>query len=190
MIARHKYQILFWLCIAATIIASLMPRRGKALVSDAGQSFPCRYLRAAILFLCARLQQSISTLAAGAGAGMLWSEHGVCPVPDQLQAGRGLGSVGQFKRYTAGLATYALASEGNMIEVYRGSDFFEGQLLKGLMEQDGLQVFLNGTALQGGLGEVPALGHLSITVNDADRERAEEIIAAYERGDFALEDED
>ena len=57
-----------------------------------------------------------------------------------------------------------------MIEVYRGSNYFEGQLLKGLMEQDGLQVFLNGTALQGGLGEVPALGHLSITVNDADRQ--------------------
>ena len=77
-----------------------------------------------------------------------------------------------------------------MIEVYRGSDYFEGQLLKGLMEQEGLQVFLNGTALQGGLGEVPALGHLSITVNDVDRERAEEIIKAYERGDFALKDED
>ena len=55
-----------------------------------------------------------------------------------------------------------------MIEVYRGSDYFEAQLLKGLMEQDGLQVFLHGAALQGGLGEVPALGHLSITVNDAD----------------------
>jgi hypothetical protein len=76
-----------------------------------------------------------------------------------------------------------------MIEVYRGSNFFEGQLLKGLMEQEGLQVFLNGTALQGGLGEVPALGHLSITVNDADRQRAEEIIQAFERGDYALEDE-
>ena len=34
------------------------------------------------------------------------------------------------------------------------------------------------------------LGHLSITVNAADRERAEEIIKAYERGDFALGDED
>ena len=77
-----------------------------------------------------------------------------------------------------------------MIEIYRGSDYFEGQLLKGLMEQDGLQVFLNGTALQGGLGEVPALGHLSNTVNDGDREKAEEIIKAYERGDYALEDED
>ena len=77
-----------------------------------------------------------------------------------------------------------------MITVYRGSNYFEGQLLKGLMEQEGLQVFLNGAALQGGLGEVPALGHLSITVNDADREKAEEIIQAFERGDFALKDED
>ena len=76
-----------------------------------------------------------------------------------------------------------------MIEVYRGSDYFEAQLLKGLMEQDGLQVLLHGAALQGGLGEVPALGHLSITVNDADAGLAGEIILAYERGDYSLEDD-
>jgi len=74
-----------------------------------------------------------------------------------------------------------------MKSVYRGSDYFEAQLLTGLMEQAGLQVFLQGTALQGGLGEVPAMGHLSITVNDADQVRATEIIDAYERGDYALE---
>jgi len=76
-----------------------------------------------------------------------------------------------------------------MKSVYRGSDYFEAQLLTGLMEQAGLQVFLQGTALQGGLGEVPAMGHLSITVNDADQARATEIIDAYERGDYELEDE-
>jgi len=76
-----------------------------------------------------------------------------------------------------------------MIEVYRGSDYFEAQLLKGLMEQDGLQVFLHGAALQGGVGEVPALGHLSIAVNDSDGDVAGEIIRAYERGDFSLGDE-
>ena len=77
-----------------------------------------------------------------------------------------------------------------MIEVYRGSDYFEAQLLKGLMEQDGLQVFLHGAALQGGLGEVPALGHLSITVNDADEMVAREIIQAFERGDYALQEDE
>ena len=77
-----------------------------------------------------------------------------------------------------------------MISVYRGSDYFEAQLLKGLMEQQGLQVFLQGAALQGGMGDLPALGHLSITVNYADKQRAEEIIAAYEAGDYSLDDGD
>ena len=77
-----------------------------------------------------------------------------------------------------------------MISVYRGSDYFEAQLLKGLMEQQGLQVFLQGAALQGGMGDLPALGHLSITVNDADQQRAEEIIAAYEAGGYSLDDGD
>lgn len=77
-----------------------------------------------------------------------------------------------------------------MISVYQGSDYFEAQVLKGLMEQEGLQVFLQGAALQGGLGDLPALGHLSITVNDADQQRAEEIIAAYEKGDYSLDGDD
>lgn len=77
-----------------------------------------------------------------------------------------------------------------MIEVYRSSDYVEGQLLKGLMEQEGLQVYLNGTALQGGLGEVPVMGHISISVNQVDLKLAQEIVEAFERGDFALEDED
>ncbi len=80
--------------------------------------------------------------------------------------------------------------QSSMISVYRGSDYFEAQLLKGLMEQQGLQVFLQGAALQGGMGDLPALGHLSITVNDADKQRAEEIIAAYEAGDYSLDDGD
>ena len=75
-----------------------------------------------------------------------------------------------------------------MKSVYRGSDYFEAQLLTGMMEQAGLQVFLQGAALQGAMGEVPAMGHLSIIVNDAGQERAVEIIDAYERGDYSLDD--
>ena len=77
-----------------------------------------------------------------------------------------------------------------MIAVYQGSDYFEAQLLAELMEQAGLQVFLQGAALQGGMGDLPALGHLVIAVNDADGDRALEIIKAYDNGDFALEDDD
>jgi hypothetical protein len=40
------------------------------------------------------------------------------------------------------------------------------------------------------LGDLPALGHLSIAVNNADHAHAVSIIQAYEQGDYALEDED
>ncbi|MBT5798148.1 MAG: DUF2007 domain-containing protein [Porticoccaceae bacterium] len=76
-----------------------------------------------------------------------------------------------------------------MISVYRGSDYFEAQLLRDLIEQAGLQVFLHGASLQGGLGEIAVMGHLSIMVNESDQANASDIVAAYERGDFMLEGE-
>ncbi|MCS5594171.1 MAG: DUF2007 domain-containing protein [Porticoccaceae bacterium] len=76
-----------------------------------------------------------------------------------------------------------------MISVYRGSDYFEAQLLRDLIEQAGLQVFLHGASLQGGLGEVAVMGHLSIMVNESDQDNAADIVTAYERGDFTLQDE-
>lgn len=76
-----------------------------------------------------------------------------------------------------------------MISVYRGSDYFEAQLLRDLIEQAGFQVFLHGASLQGGLGEVAVMGHLSIMVNEKDQSEAAELVMAYERGDFTLRDE-
>lgn len=77
-----------------------------------------------------------------------------------------------------------------MISVFRGSDYIQAQLLAGLMRQAGLDVFLQGALLQGGLGELPALGHLSILVDESDRTAAELLIAAYERGELALDEDD
>lgn len=58
------------------------------------------------------------------------------------------------------------------------------------MSRTGYKYFLQGAALQGGLGELAAIGHLSIMVNDLDQSRARDIIMAYDRGDFALEEND
>lgn len=77
-----------------------------------------------------------------------------------------------------------------MISVFRGSNYIEAQLLKGLLEQRGISVHLQGALLQGGVGELPAIGHLSLMVDEADRVAAERLIAAYERGELALDDED
>lgn len=77
-----------------------------------------------------------------------------------------------------------------VISVFRCSDYIQAQLLTGLLEQHGIGVFLQGALLQGGLGELPALGHLSIMVDDSDRTAAEQIIAAYERGDLKIDEDE
>jgi len=73
-----------------------------------------------------------------------------------------------------------------MISVFRGGDYVQAQLLAGLLRERGIEVFLQGALLQGAIGEVPALGHLSLMVDDADRLAAEAVIAEYERGDLAI----
>ena len=77
-----------------------------------------------------------------------------------------------------------------MISVFRGSDYIEAQLLAGLLRETVIEVFLQGALLQGGLGELPAMGHLSILVDELDRTAAELLIAAYERGDLAIDEDD
>ena len=76
-----------------------------------------------------------------------------------------------------------------MISVFRGSDYIQAQLISGLLRDAGIEVFLQGAFLQGGLGELPATGHLSIFVDEADRTAAERIIAAYERGELAIDED-
>ena len=76
-----------------------------------------------------------------------------------------------------------------MISVFRGSDYIQAQLIAGLLREAGIEVFLQGALLQGGLGELPATGHLAIFVDESDRSAAEHIIAAYERGELAIDED-
>lgn len=77
-----------------------------------------------------------------------------------------------------------------MISVYSSSNYIEAHLLAGLLRQQGIDVFVRGAHLQGGIGELPAMGHLALMVNEQDRTAAELIIARYERGDLAIDDDD
>jgi hypothetical protein len=76
-----------------------------------------------------------------------------------------------------------------VISVFRGSDYIEAQLITGLLRQAGIEVFLQGAYLQGGLGDLPATGHLAIFVDESDRTAAERIIKAYERGELSIDED-
>lgn len=75
-----------------------------------------------------------------------------------------------------------------MTPVLRCNDYFEAHLLAGLLRQHGIETFLQGAYLQGGLGEIPALGFLTLMVEESDREAAKRIIEAYERGELQLDE--
>jgi hypothetical protein len=77
----------------------------------------------------------------------------------------------------------------DMISVFTGSDYLQAQLLTGLLQEHGINVFLQGAALQGGLGELPATGHLSIMVEPHDQDAARSLLAAYELGELAIDEE-
>ncbi len=49
-------------------------------------------------------------------------------------------------------------------------------------------VFLQGAALQGGLGEAPATGYLSIRVEDENASAAKTLLARYDRGELPIDD--
>lgn len=76
-----------------------------------------------------------------------------------------------------------------MIEVYRGSNYIEAQILLGRMRASGIDAYLQGELQHGGIGELPVLGHLAIFVNEDDHLPALDLVRAYDNGDLALEDE-
>lgn len=66
-----------------------------------------------------------------------------------------------------------------MKRIYEPQDLMEGELLKGMLASEGIQAHLVGGHLVGAVGELPACGLLGMLVEDADAERARQLIAEY-----------
>ena len=67
-----------------------------------------------------------------------------------------------------------------MPKVYSAQNPVEAHIIKGLLEQQGIQAIVNGEYLQGGIGELPLIDMITIRVADNDVEAANEIIREYE----------
>ncbi|MGR9106631.1 MAG: putative signal transducing protein [Gammaproteobacteria bacterium] len=69
-----------------------------------------------------------------------------------------------------------------MQRIYEASDIIEANILKGLLEQLGIEVYVSGFYLQGGIGEIPVSGNTGIWVADEQIETAREVVRLYETG--------
>ncbi|MBD3670473.1 MAG: DUF2007 domain-containing protein [Gammaproteobacteria bacterium] len=75
-----------------------------------------------------------------------------------------------------------------MRNIYEASNNVEANLLKGLLEQEGIEIFVNGEYLSGGIGELPVSGLVTLSVEEDDVARALKVIEAYEAGEYALDE--
>lgn len=67
-----------------------------------------------------------------------------------------------------------------MKRVYEARDGLEAHMVAGLLEQAGLMAQVHGDLLQGGVGDLPALGLAGVWVADSDADRAREVINDFE----------
>jgi|GEM_PF-259727 len=74
--------------------------------------------------------------------------------------------------------------------VYEARHGFEAQLLKDLLAQDGICAELRGDYLQGGVGELPAIGLVQLRVDSDQADAARALLARWEAGEMALPDDE
>lgn len=68
-----------------------------------------------------------------------------------------------------------------MHTVYRAQNNLDAHLIKNLLEQQGINSFIHGEFLQGGMGELPAGSLIQVQVNNDDVQQALAIIADWEQ---------
>ncbi len=72
--------------------------------------------------------------------------------------------------------------------VYEADQLFDAHLVRGRLAAEGIEAWVRGEFLAGGIGELPLAGLLAVCVADADAARATALIAAW-RQEPPLEDD-
>ncbi len=63
--------------------------------------------------------------------------------------------------------------------VYRAADTIEAHIVSGLIRSYGIETYVGGHYLQGGVGEIATMGFANVQVNDDDWDQAQKIVAEY-----------
>ena len=67
-----------------------------------------------------------------------------------------------------------------MMVVYHASNSIEAYLIKNLLVQQEIAAYVFGDYLQGDVGEIPAIGLVTVNVSDSDYTRAIEIVDEWD----------
>ncbi len=72
-----------------------------------------------------------------------------------------------------------------MVPVYSSQNSIDAHIVKGLLEQHGVSARVNGEYLQGGIGELPPMGLITVSVAGEDYDRALSLVSEYEKNEQA-----
>lgn len=67
-----------------------------------------------------------------------------------------------------------------MITVYNAFNSLDAHLIKGLLEQQEIPAYVLGEHLQSGIGEIPAIGLVRVSVSNADYPKAKAVIDEWD----------
>jgi len=67
-----------------------------------------------------------------------------------------------------------------MIRVYSARDITEAHIVRGMLESRGIEAIVEGEYLAGGIGELPVVDLISVSVDEADSEAALAVIREYD----------
>ena len=74
-----------------------------------------------------------------------------------------------------------------MQRIHEPTDLMEAQMLISMLRGEGIEVYLQGENLVGGMGELPALGLLGLMVADEHAQLARELIGSYQQATPVVE---
>ena len=67
-----------------------------------------------------------------------------------------------------------------MIIIYTANDATEAHIVRGMLEAHGIEAFVSGYYLQGGIGELAAHDFASVSVRNVDVDQARKLVEAYD----------
>ena len=70
-----------------------------------------------------------------------------------------------------------------MIKVYSAQNAVDAHIVKGMLAQQGIVARVDGEYLQGGIGELPLIDLVTVSVSEEDYEKALKVLQEYESGD-------
>lgn len=64
--------------------------------------------------------------------------------------------------------------------VYHAENIIDANLVKGVLEREGITAWVQGSYLQGGIGELPPTDLISVAVSPSDAEPARSVLEKFE----------